>query len=301
MSRRRHEEPGDALELFLDAISNMFGGVLFIALAVVVLLQFSVALPADDAAPSATDAPPDTAPDAPPDAPAIREALRVEVAALEAFLAGDSTEQSATGDDPQEHARVVGQLAEGRHALQEMRDAEARLREAVAAQREELAGLTARRTAAERSLAEAQRRLREAEGQPPQRVRAARFRGSDKREVPWLLRTGRLTPAFVYGADGTERGVNRAALLLDAETSTARPRPGRGTAVTAAADTQARLTEMLRVFDPGRDYIAVAVWPDSFEEARVVRDALIDLGFDYGLHFVAAGGGVPFNATGGVQ
>ena len=59
MSRRRSpDETEDALELFLDAMSNMFGGVVFIAVAVVVLLQFTTraAAPTLSSAPGSEDA-----------------------------------------------------------------------------------------------------------------------------------------------------------------------------------------------------------------------------------------------------
>ncbi len=285
MSRRRNPESDDALELFLDAISNAFGGVVFIAIVVVILLQFSTATPVQ------TEVLAD---------PALvvsqltAEELEAEIATLEALVA----EQGATDDTgtrpeprpPRDTDVLEQELAELREVLQETRRAVQVLESERRQEAEQLALL-------HEQLLEVQEQV-EATPQPPtEHRRVGRFRQTDKREVPVMVHDGgRLLP--VLGAGG---GIDTASLVVDAASQSARPRPGAGVWVTDDAAGRRQVAVFLGGRDPARDFIAIAVWPDSFEAATRLRDAAIEMGFDYGLTPVPTGAGVPFNAAAGVQ
>ena len=279
MSRRRDDNTQEALELFLDTISNMFGGILFIALAVVVLLQFSVPSPA---AVEAEEIVVDAA------------ALRAEVDALREVI--QQRTDTVSQGEPGERALLEAALQVERDSSRRIENLSEAITPGIESDRVKLFDTERQRGELQRQLQEAQARLAEALARPPQRLRVAKFRPTGKREVPWMLSAGRLTA--VLGPDGA---VNRKALEIDVTDQSARPRQGSGMLIEKTELTQAELTRRLRSLDPSKDYVALAVWPDAFEEAALVRDTLIDLGFEYGLVFVPEGQGVPFNAAGGVQ
>jgi hypothetical protein len=55
---------------------------------------------------------------------------------------------------------------------------------------------------------------------------------------------------------------------------------------------------MLAPFSPARHHIALAVWPDSFAEFRLVRDHLVRRGFNYELLLIERDGLVGIGAGG---
>ena len=65
---------------------------------------------------------------------------------------------------------------------------------------------------------------------------------------------------------------------------------GSGTAVDPAGRNRAALAGKLSAFDPNKHYLAIFVWPDSFEHFGVIRDLMVDKRFEYRL--------VPFPADG---
>ena len=286
MSRFRRDNTDDALELFLDAISNAFGGILFIALAVVILLQFTTPTPTD----AEVSEPVASAPQASAE-------LEAEIASLESLMTELVDQPVKEGRDEDFHERAE------------------KVKEQVKKAAEELDALEAQREAAELALKESDRRLallgkelleveaalRDAQRRPPDRVRAERFRETAKVEVPVMLKAGRLVEVMEFGADGAARGVNKAALRIDVSAQRAEPAPGAGVLVAAGEPGKRQATAVLARFDPGRHYVAIAVWPDSFAAAALLRDAAIDMGFDFGLTPIPAGQGVPFGAASGVQ
>ncbi|MEM7624853.1 MAG: hypothetical protein AAF333_04415 [Planctomycetota bacterium] len=295
MSRRTHwQDADDALELFLDAMSNMFGGVVFIAVTVIILLQFT-------ARPTA----PDTADVRPPQEtephPEI-ESLRIDVAKLQRVL--DSTTTASDPDNTANQLRLSEVMTEYEAANAALhtqrRDTEALHANITQAQRR------AKETVDQRELIHAElletrAALEDATAHPPQRLRVPRYRATAKREFPVLLSGGRLVNVFESASDREFGQVNDADLAIDRHSQTVRARPGRGTPIDARPDSRTFLVAQFKQLDPAQDYVSLAVWPDSFDAALSVRDTLIDLGFEYGLTFIEADAGVPFKAASGVQ
>lgn len=282
MRRRRRAEDHDALDLLLDAISNVFGGILFIALAVVILLQFTVPRPNE----------------AEPDTPASPPASTLEAARMDQLLAALESDAGVSGSGLREEHAVL------REALDDLLERSAGLAasqaeaESMAAERAE-ALISAQRRHEEllRSLAEAEQALEDASSRPTTRVRVGRFQPTGKAEVPLMVSAGRVVR--VLRAASSE--VNGEALRIDAASSTARPKPGVGIEILPGPAGERRLIELVASLDPGRQYLNVAVWPDGFDAARRLRDTAIALGFEFTLTPIRAGSGVPFNAASGVQ
>ncbi|MEM1445591.1 MAG: hypothetical protein AAGF84_06010 [Planctomycetota bacterium] len=278
--RRRfnRESEDDALDLFLDAISNVFGGILFIALAVVVLLQFTVPKPAEDV-----------------------ELVEVQTAAatsnsdpLEAIRASDLTQDEI--EVATQHAVLIERLDEQREQLRRLQSIQTQQQTTLEQASDQLRETQRQHDALRRELLEAQQTLDALRTRPTQRVRAARFRPSAKAEVPLMVAAGRVLRPM--NADGS---VDSSAVRIDSPKQTARPNPQAGTPIPDGAAGDAALTRLLASLDPQRHYLNAAVWPDGFDAARRLRDTAIDLGFEFTLTPIPEGQGVPFNAASGVQ
>ena len=273
--RRRVAESDDALELFLDAMSNLFGGVVFVAVAVVVLLRLTV---------------PPTAPSVPAPEAVSAATVRAEIADLRTLLSalGPAPEPAEVPPAPDQPPRPPAV------PLESIQDQVAR---ATAQQRT----LTERLAQVRDQLLDAQKKLNEARERSPHRLRLPRFRASTLQEFPVLLRDGRLVPIFLTDARGPTTRPNAPQLDIDADALTVAPRPGAGVSLGDDATARAALARLVAPLDPTRHFVALAVWPDSFAAAETARDFLAQRGFEYGLTFVADGQAVPFRATGGVQ
>ncbi len=286
MSRYRSDNTEDALDLFLDAISNAFGGILFIALAVVILLQFTVPMPTEvEASEPVVTASQDSA------------GLDSEIASLESLLAGFADQPvEKSGDEVFfEHADLLKNQV--KRTTEELDALEARQAAASLALKEDRAHLSL----LGEELLEVEAALKEAQRRPPDRVRAERFRETAKIEVPVMLKAGRLVEVLKFAADGSAAGANTAALRIDASAQRTEPAPGAGALVAAGEPGKQQVTAVLAGFDPERHYLAIAVWPDSFAAAALLRDVAIEMGFDFGLTPIPGGQGVPFGAASGVQ
>ncbi len=289
MSRCRfQEDTQDALELFLDAISNVFGGIVFIALAVVILLQFSTANPSD-AIGDVTQR---------QQAPADSDDLRRQIAVLRALL--EDAEQNDRVDTGRYQAALAEvELAEAElarlHRVQEEQQQDVlEARAAIDAAEQHVAAL-------EQQLLDARTALENAPRMSPDRQRVGRFQTTAKREVPVMLKAEHLVEVLRFPSGGGDPTVNADDLRLDTTANRVRPRPGAGTRIGDGAAGDQALIGWLAGLDPRRDYLSVAVWPDAFGPALRLRDHALDMGFAFTLTPVADDRGVPFKATSGVQ
>lgn len=274
MRRRSSTDPNDALELFLDAISNVFGGVLFVALLVVLMLQMTSKAPAPSEAAEAPD---------------VAEQLRaLEAAARDADAAAAAELQALTARQAELQAAIDEALRRTKAAQQRQAELRAALRE------------TAEQMAEARDAARgAEEALHAAKAERDGLVRLPEFHSSPKQEAPWLIAHGRVAPLLQYDAEGNPVGTNTAVIQVhDGGRVSLKPNAGRplnpDNAQTVARD-------LTRGLSPGRHFVSLAVWEDSFTEAAALRDALVAAGFEYGLVLLQAGETVPTGAQGGVQ
>lgn len=273
MRRRSSASPVDeALDLFLDTISNVFGGIIFIALLVVLLLQVTPAGPAN---------------------PAARRA-DASAAALDAHV--DALERITGAGDPGARAEIVSLLSsqgelrrsvDAEHArLESLRSREAEARVAAEQTAEQV-----RQTIRDTAAAEAE--LERLRSQSAGRVRVPQFRATGKSEIALLLAAGRVAPLL------SDAGSLNTADVEMAGDARVRVRPGGGTAVTP--ENALILAQRLGPAAGSSSYVSLAVWPDAYAQAALLRDALVARGVEYNLVLLPPDGAVKTAATSGVQ
>jgi len=258
MTRRRRRRPvpesgrvvEDAFDLFLDALANTFGVIMFIALMIVI---FAPPIPAEAQEESRTD---------PGEAARVAALLR-DAASLEAEIAalppaGDPALAARRTELDREIAAALERLAARLASLAERADA---VRAAHREAREHLARtreLTARRADVERRIATT--------ATTTSFVRVSRFR-DDARE-----------PLLLFVAEG---GVERIE-PTPGQTRVVPGGPGAGPrrALETIDDAWAAVDVLLRGATPARHRIEIGVWSDSFAEYKRLERVLVERGFD---------------------
>jgi len=315
MARRRRTDDS-SLELLLDTICNTFGGVLFLAMLVSLLL-------------TQTQRRIDGLPATPAPAVSAADLVRLETRAAEA-----SRDVEALGHQIRQARRIAGEfevvdaealLSAMEAAEQQVRDAEARrvrLLQSIAAEQAAAARSSAAKESNERdrqATAERARRARErlaaAVAEREQLVEAAirirdeeirlatvettgkapKMRGTNKDEFPLLMRYGRLYLAKKLV--GGRLVVNEDDFLLTpglvANVAQAKPHAGVDLAVAEGRD--AGLRRVTSDFPPARWYACIVVHPDSFDEYLVAKHWLVARGYEIRLiptdRAVSDGGG----------
>jgi len=289
------QDASSAFELFLDTISNAFGGIIFVSLLVCVLLQ----LTGRSLRPSPID-------------PSLLAKLRNEFNSLqnEVKKLQDLREAQlgaikalGPSSDPnllREYLRLHD-LAQS--LRQDQRDKSIKLvgiREAALRLSRERDTQAAERDKLRVDKAKIEKAIQDARGRPAVELREPMFRETDKQQVPILVSGRRMRFIQKYNASGGFTGLNRddADFTMDANGNVAavRPKADRGFLITDKDALAAELRRQLGKFtakptDPNTDpnakterqchYPAIFVWPDSFTEGAWLRDLSIGLGFDY--------------------
>ncbi len=266
---RRADAEG-SLDLLLDTICNVFGGVIFIAMLVALLVNVE----GESAEREAVAAAPSQA----------REAMEVrqEIATLAAALDEAAASQRLLATDDVVAAMEQEEALRDRlEALRaEIDRADAWLAEARQMEGSGEAEAQRALDGARRRLAEARAERREAEEKPRPAGRLPREQGTDLRQVAFLLEGGRLYWVEV-GASGRALLPGRAGDASVRETPggyALTPVRGRGFAVDDAA-----AADVLNGLDARRDYFFLMVADDSVGVFQAWRDRITDLGFRYGL------------------
>ena len=305
MRRRRNTvEASDSLDLLLDTICNTFGGVLFMAMLICLL----------------------SGGPAKPKRPEAEAAARERLRQLEAL---ERRERSEAGADerlararrdlaaaeanvarwaetlelpPERATALVVQLSNESNRVREALAAgevvaslsgeAAELREKLAAAEEQLRQSRQKLTAVERAAEAARERAKTT-------LRVPTARETDKRQAVVFVSGGRMY-AGIYPDDSYRRGVP---LFRGTANNGGRDSLGPGDlpdklgspVVADAAAARAALAEQrVTGLDPQRDFVMFAVWPDSHEAFRLLRDAAGEKGLGYGLLLMDAGAAVTF-------
>lgn len=279
MSRRR--ESGSSLDLLLDTICNTFGGVVFIAILVVVLLQMT-------ATPQA---------DAPPD-----EAQQEELAALEERRSETEARLKSLREAAAQQEAIIEQLvnADDQAMVEDMAALQARraeldqqrletLGEVSAAQiktNEAATKLESLKNAqdARKKIAALEAALKSEVARRTQTARSPVQRSTKKASFPVLLHAGRWHSVYVVRANGTtDLNTAECTITTSAQGKDVRPTPGTGIAIEDNDASRNALTQRLNELDSHDDYVSVFVWADSFGQFRLVKDLLVNRGFEYRL------------------
>ena len=261
-SRKSSSLAGDPLDLFLDAITNALGVVMFILLMVVLFGRASDSQ-SDTAAPTAVE---------------VREARDLEEKRQQMQAKLDALPPAG---DPELNARWNA----ANKAFQKLEDelvellSEAQRREADASAA--AAKLAELRKALEKVTAEASTKS-ESATPPSGFVRVSRFQQDQRKSVILLLSGGKLS-RFRATAETKE---------ISAPTS--------GFAVSNGVSAAEGVSRALDGFQPATYRVELLVWEGSFAQAKMVEQALLDLGFDSNTLPARAGTSIQ-SGTGGVQ
>lgn len=308
MSRKK--TPDSSLELLLDTICNTFGGVLFLAILICVLLRMTTRLeapvPVADAA-------------SPEELAALQVKLDELVAELDALRLSASQQRAvraATRPEKEQAFKELQRERDQRDALfKERLEAIGRIEAARSnAQRVRrgLDQLLARHAKAKQNVASATSDLEKAKAEGVRlasavdelvkAIRASeaqtaplpRRRFTIKREIGVVVRFDRLYVWHRYGRFGERLGLNDDEFVVvgdDGSELLTMPKPYAGVALSDDAAAQS-IVSRLKDFDPDNHYFAIAIWGDSFDTFQILKSALVGLKFEYRLMPVEEGKGV---------
>jgi hypothetical protein len=284
------------LNLLLDTICNVFGGIIFLALLVVIT--------------SGQMKPRQTTNDQDQVVMPTRQQLELQLKGLRTerdalrrrldVLSASADIGPSVGDQ-----ELANAIRRGAVLFQELQSrCEAATRELESARRraeqarEAGKSAQARREAAARARESAERRLAEMDAARAIEVRMPRERATGKREFALAIGHGRLYESCVYSSFGGFLRWNTDEVETDGENLIGLM-PQRGTPVRDGPALELRLAGIMRKTNPHRDYICLAVWPDSYAEFVIVRDRLVKAGYEYRLMLITEGGGVSMGGGSG--
>lgn len=294
-NRKRGNE--SSLELLLDTICNTFGGVLFVAILIVVMLRMT----------SKTQTAGDVA--------QVSEAEQLELEQQQAELreaiemlrrAGAGLDESVEVADSQtaelletfkakQRARQ-GLLHDRLKTLESIAERQARINQTA----RELDELEKQERATTKKRQDLEATLKAEVASRSQKVEYSSTHQTGKQEIQAVLRYGRFYVWHRYGPSGGRLGLNTDEfVVLDESAGEMRttPMPNAGTIVADSSVAIQQLSTRVNHFNPTRDYIGIVVWPDSFEQFRLVKKVLIQRGFEYRL--IPAKHGDSFRDRGG--
>jgi len=282
VSRAKDSQVG-SLELLLDTICNTFGGVLFISMLVVVLLNMTsrrVALepPTEAAQAELIECRQELA-------ESRHEKTRLQAAVKQQ----EKTAAQILDPDLEDLAR---QLASRRDTRDRLTDSKDKSLEEIGQSQvgvneiaRELKQLDDQMRQARQKLAAVDRRLQE---EISARTRTAKLptpRMTTKAEIPWFLRGGRLSCYAKPGPNGSL--VPNPAECREKKDAKNKPYiepiSGAGTPVDPKGDRGGAIAARLSAFDKDQHYLAVFVSPDSFGHFATIRNAMVRLQFEYRL------------------
>lgn len=290
-------DASEAFELFLDTITNTFGGVVFISLLVCILLQIR-------GAPAETNAEADMA-----RARAVETdllAVKAEVARLEELQRRVTGQAVATSQqsDPRLVAEFERLTKEKEKEEAEIRrlEAEEPLRKQKAADLQtKLAALQSEQTQLRKQVTQLEGDLKEVRNRGSHRIRLPRYRPTVKQQIPLTVFDQHVCFPYEYDGSGNATAKNEADFGLKPSLggdTIMIPKAGHGTRITKDDAFRAELKRRLAQFDKETTYVHLAVWPDSYAACEIVRDVLVDMGFGYGLLLMNSDGPLVLSSTG---
>jgi hypothetical protein len=269
-----------AFDLFLDTISNAFGGIVFIALLVCVMLQLSG--PAKKVKAAALE----------------RDKERAELARLlqeiETYerLVAQNQElltQMRASTDPmllRKFSEVKKRLAMYdmyRNEAGQTNEKQDRNLADLARLKQELYDLQQQAKLTDPQIKELQQRQAELSTSKAN-TGASGASTTTKSQVPVLIKNGTLTFLMNYDAKGAATGLNTIGIE---ETSTNplirafRPRTEAGLKIRDNEQFWQQIQGRLALFDKKNAYIGFVVWPDSYDEFEIIKNRTSKMGFGY--------------------
>ena len=292
----RKRRTSDGLDLFLDAICNMFGGFLFIMLFVVVSIRSATTAGVEKLERT----------DVRPVSDAELDVLRTDIEKLErdiAELGEDRAESRAFAlklVDP-ENVEKVKETSEVLEEVEKIKVANAETERENQETREEAEKLEEEKERLEKELTQAKEETEDAE-EELEKVRAKRTRKtappmlklSFKTEIPIVLKYGRVYFWHTYSAYGTRASDFNEDEFVVVKTKLGgsiqtEPKPYRGIDLNGD-DVELELSRAFSRFDPSRDYFTIVVSDDSFGDYNILSSFLKRKNFDINPWTNVAGG-----------
>ena len=280
--KRKSGSSGDSLDLLLDTICNTFGGILFISMLVVILVN-AASQDVSSSLPTQVDH---------QRLVESRRQLSDMTIKLDSLrLAVRQTEQLRDRFTDAEGQAVIDDLQvlqDTTELLHETRDAS--LWEL--AETQELINETARETArlrvamrnAQQDLAATQRQLESEVALRSRTSKLPRQKTTTRQQAPFFLKAGRLCSyANVDSRGNLSRNETEVRLLEEGGKTFAVPVGGAGLMVKPDGSNVDEVTRRLEPFDESKYFIAIVVWDDSFEQFQIIKDAAVRGNYEYQL------------------
>jgi len=280
MGKRRRGASSDSLDLFLDTICNAFGGLLFLAILLTLLVQMRSS---DDSGESQETV---SAVDFEKLALEVRTAerrrdeLNSQVIKLKQVAGEISSGQlQQRTSDVAEIQQKLDQLVAQIQA--ESQQVETMLREMREIQ-EQMANLEVELPRAREDLANSQQDLAKNLKSREKSVEAPVERITLKSPICLLMRDNRVHVVF---KDSSNQDVNEEHVekLAEGKSTTVRPKAGRGFDVSSEIGIK-KISDHLSQFSSTDRFCSIAVWPDSYGNFEKVKKLMLDGGFNYQLH-----------------
>ncbi|MES2594576.1 MAG: hypothetical protein V4662_04535 [Verrucomicrobiota bacterium] len=306
MRRRLHSGNQDSLELLLDTLCNVFGGIILIAC---LLAMLSRPKPSTESTTKETDKLAGILEEKKieqaraeldglqklrarlqrEDAPSLRPLMK-ELQALKKTAAEKRQKKAEQDELAGKKAEQI--LRDASTEIARLRQQEQELERRLGVVNKNTEAARQRHAALENQTSDLQLELENASTPKIEKLRFPRERLADKPPAPLILRYGQIFP--LYNADGSETPMLKQVKTPDGN-FTAMPMQGQGFG-------PVRDAKRLREFLPrllGKDrYLTIYLYPDSYASFRELKKLIFELGLDYGLEICTEHRVLTFNAKG---
>jgi hypothetical protein len=278
--RRRRNQASSSLDLFLDTISNTFGGIILVAILLSILVQNRTQEPAQ-----AQETPVTTTMEemqqllsTVDNLQALQSQLSAAIAHLESLQPrSDQTElvvlrQQIEQKEKELAGRLQQQLEASQRLAEQMR-ATAEVTQELQDLDQQLSHLTA-------ALEVEQSALDKAMDEQLEILKLPRVSEVRKSNVILLMRYGKVYATYEAGSDIPFK--EHVDYESYSSSSKITPKSGAGWQLSNSAD-KASLLRYLSQYSPKDHILSVAVWPDSYGDFSALRQIAIEKGFAYQL------------------
>jgi len=279
MRSRRSVAPEDSLELLLDTICNMFGGIVFIAM----LLSMFASASGETIAKSRTGMSASEAVALSRMVAARRAELQSAKAALRDVQAAASTTPVDTTVDRDALLGVLNtSIAEAQERLEQAKAMLERVRDRSRSVQQQLQDAKSRADELAATADDIQRQIRTEKASRVSEARLPVRRETSKKPFLLAVRHGKVYQLFLLDRNG-DRTPNEADVSIrdDAQGRHVEIKPGGG----FLAEQRMNITERWRRITASvssREYFfQIAVYPDSFEAFRMLRQEALAAGYEY--------------------
>lgn len=295
MSRRHHRRQStDSLELLLDTICNTFGGVLFIALLVTILLQM---------AGGSISSSQSTTMSLEEIESLVREQddLLWEISRFQENQQSNEMLESRLA--PTEIRNMINErnkwrnkLVDTENQIQTLLAENAKTAGQIQQELRELSDIKVALPQQQQRLSALVNAIEQEIKKRSSELRLSQVRPTfGKSEVALILRYGRVYLWHRYDNLGNRQGLNVDDFIVldsDSKSMTVRPNPLRGIPLDGSQLAKDAVSNLLAPFSPSRHTIVIVVRPDTYHAFPTVRDGVVANGFDYRLFVMSEDGTV---------